>query len=119
MKTLAILAATGAALALAALAGPADAASRLTADMGRGIAERICAGCHEVEPNQAIRPEHPGAPKFVDIANRPGTSAASLRKHLKTTHASKIIPMGMPNPELTDDETTKVVDYILSLKTTP
>ena len=116
MPKLNLLVTAGLLLGTVGGASPALADSNVAADMGRGLAERTCASCHEVEPNQAKPAEHPGAPKFVDVANRPGTSSDSLRQHLKRTHANKIIPMGMPNPGLTDDETTKIVAYIMSLR---
>ena len=83
MGKLALLVAAGALLGFSGLAAPALAESNVAADMGKGLAERTCANCHEVEPNQVKPAEHPGAPKFVEFANRPGTTADSLREHLK------------------------------------
>ena len=116
MRKLPLLVTLGVFLGIAGGASPSLAESNVAADMGRGLAERTCANCHEVEPNQAKPAENPGAPKFVDVANRPGTTPDSLREHLKRTHSNKIIPMGMPNPGLSDDETTKIVAYIMSLR---
>ena len=55
-------------------------------------------------------------PSFAAIANRSATTAQSLRKFLLTTHATLKTPSNMPNPQLTDDQATAVVSYILSLK---
>ena len=50
------------------------------------------------------------------IANRRDTTAASLRSFLLTTHATLAEPANMPNPQLTDDQVTQLVSYILSLR---
>ena len=113
-------------LALGAVAGLSTgvqlaqaAPNKVASDLGHGLAERLCAGCHMVEPGQLSPPNYVGPPPFQAIANRANVTSDSLREHLRTTHASKIIPLTMPNPDLGDDETTKIVSYILSLRKDP
>jgi len=50
-------------------------------------------------------------PTFDAIANKPETTAASLRTFLFTTHGKVINPPGMPNPELADYQMNEVIAY--------
>ncbi len=89
------------------------------AQEGHRLAVKICASCHVVAWDQRFPPvlRNP-APSFRTIANRPGTTAASLRNFISTTHETIATPANMPNPELTDDQVTALVSYILSLRQT-
>jgi cytochrome c len=84
---------------------------------GHRLALKICDACHIAAADQQSPPilRHP-APSFRVIADRRGTTAASLRTFLLTTHATIAEPANMPNPQLTDDQVTQLVSYILSLR---
>jgi len=102
---------------LAAEAGAQESAAGADAHEGERLALKICTACHLVSPEQPYQPVlRPPASSFAAIANRPATSAQSLRTFLLTTHATLKTPSSMPNPQLTDDQATAVVSYILSLK---
>jgi cytochrome c len=102
---------------LAAEAGAQESAASADAREGQRLALKICTACHLVSPDQPYQPVlRPPASSFAAIANRPATSAQSLRKFLLTTHATLQTPSNMPNPQLTDDQAAAVVSYILSLK---
>ncbi len=100
--------------------GTALAASPQGSSQSRGeqIAREVCSNCHVVAKDQEFPPllVNP-APPFADIAHRPATSLESLRHFIRNTHwDTQRIPMSMPSPMLTDDETTAVARYILGLK---
>src|SRR5215213_7074105 len=80
------------------------------ADPARGLAlaERWCAQCHGVRPNQASPGQ--GAPSFSQIAAEPSVTEMSLRVFLRTPHPT------MPNLILGPDELDDLVGYILSMK---
>jgi cytochrome c2 len=86
--------------------------------MGHDLAQRLCSGCHLIEPGQTNPPDHVGGPAFQAVANRPNVTQQTLRKHLRTTHSNSMIPLAMPNPQLSEDELVKVIAYIISLRTT-
>jgi mono/diheme cytochrome c family protein len=75
---------------------------------GRALAERWCAECHAVAPNDAAG--DPAAPDFADIAKEPSATAYGLRVFLRVPHAT------MPNFILDPDDIDDIVSYILSLK---
>ena len=84
---------------------------------GREIALLVCTSCHVVEPDQKYTVIlRPPAPPFESIAQRPSTTAESIRKHLKTTHRDAENPNGMPNPQLIDSYIEQVTAYLLSLR---
>ena len=87
--------------------------------MGHDLAQRLCTSCHLIEPGQANPPGHIGGPAFQTVANRPDTSERSLRKHLRTTHTNSMIPLAMPNPQLSEDELNKIISYVTSLRQRP
>ena len=98
----------------------ATAGTSTTAQLRRGeeIAQLQCAACHVVAENQKYPPllENP-APSFQGIAKRPQLSEVALRHFILTTHwDQKTLPLSMPNPGLTPDDTAAVIRYILSLK---
>ncbi len=75
---------------------------------GHGLAQAWCEECHVIEATPTLRTT--SAPDFADIANRPSTTALSLKVFLRTNHPS------MPNIVIAPDQTDDLVNYILSLK---
>ncbi len=109
---------TVAALAVAAPSAFADPNS-VVPGMGHDLAQHFCSSCHVIERGMQNPPDFVGGPSFQSVADRPDTTRKSLLHHLHTTHANKVLPLSMPNPRLTDDETVKIVSYLLSLKQQP
>jgi len=104
-------------LALSGISLSAHAVSdRLSSGIGHDLAQMMCTSCHLIEPGRTNPPDHVGGPTFQEIANRRSITAAKLREHLLTTHTNAMIPLSMPNPKLSQDELSKIIDYILSLK---
>lgn len=83
--------------------------------VGHRLAVEVCSACHLI-PGQP--PGSGGAaPSFVEIANRPDTSAASLRAFMTTPHFDEHrIAMNSSNAMLTPEQQDDLIDYILSLK---
>ena len=109
-------------LILGASAGAFGAESRsdkAVIYMGKGLAQSLCSSCHTVSADQAAPGQNPASPKFQDIANKSGVSDKSLRDFLRSTQHRQLMPLSMPNPQLSDDELTKITAYILSLRRTP
>lgn len=75
---------------------------------GHRLAEAWCRECHSIEAASAG--SRNGPPDFIAIANRPSTTALSLKVFLQTSHPS------MPNIILKPDESDNLISYILSLK---
>jgi mono/diheme cytochrome c family protein len=76
---------------------------------GHRIAREVCAECHRVERGEIdSRPSSPAS--FKTVADKPSTTAVSLRVFLRTPHAN------MPNLRLSPSETEDIIGYILSLK---
>ncbi|HUG63075.1 MAG TPA: c-type cytochrome [Methylomirabilota bacterium] len=73
---------------------------------GQAIAERWCAACHIVGPDQAAAVE--GVPSFASIAN--ARDEAAIRGFLFDPHPP------MPQFNLTKRQVDDVVDYIAGLK---
>lgn len=67
----------------ALLAEPLTAASP-AARRGLAFADARCAACHAVRANGTSA--NPESPPFEDIANRPGTTAVTLRQFLRNSH---------------------------------
>jgi len=87
-------------------------------EAGEYVALSICSYCHVVSADARYRPglKQP-TPSFQEIADRPGTTRASLRRFIKTTHwDEKSIPMTMPDPLLEPNQLDDVASYILSLR---
>jgi len=111
-----------AAAGLCALCAPRASAGGVTTTpetaRGEHIARMVCSACHVVAVDQEYPPilkQQP--PSFADIAKRPGVSAAYLERFITTTHWDvDKLPMSMPNPQLTREETQAVSHYILSLR---
>ena len=74
---------------------------------GHQIAVTICGNCHE-DPTSPRKTAV--GPKLEDIANRPSTTALSLREFLGSRHKR------MPNFIISKADTDDVIAYILSLK---
>jgi cytochrome c1 len=92
---------------------------RGSAGLGLAVALNVCTSCHIVMPDQEFPPIFEGPPKpptFSEIANRPDVTEESLRRFLSTTHSVMTLPLQMPNPELTDNQTKNVISFILSLR---
>jgi mono/diheme cytochrome c family protein len=75
---------------------------------GHRLAEAWCKDCHAIEA--ATVGTRGGPPDFVAIANRPSTTALSLRVFFKTSHRR------MPNLILAPEQAEDLANYILSLK---
>lgn len=106
--------------AVSATSGSAVAGQMPSTTVGRGeqLSRLICSACHVVAADQEFPPllRQP-APPFADIANRDGVSEKSLRHFITMTHwDEKTLPMSMPNPELTEEQTIAVSRYIMSLR---
>jgi mono/diheme cytochrome c family protein len=86
------------------------------AQSGRQVALISCTGCHIVASDQPFKPIYPEKlPDFETIANKPNTTAASLRHFLETLPAvPKRSQMG--NPLLSSEDLRDVVAYVLSLR---
>lgn len=87
------------------------------ADQGRYVAEKWCAECHRVAPDQPsgmrvghVLPPAINAPSFMAIAARPETTPESLARFIDDLH------LPMPTYRLREDERRQVIAYILSLK---
>ena len=108
------------------LAGGAQAANQVscpeagTAELARGkhLAQLLCGACHVVAQDQEFPPYlKQSTPSFFEIAARPQTNSSSLRRFLTSTHwDEKSIPMRMPNPLLTEEQTRTLSHYILCLR---
>jgi mono/diheme cytochrome c family protein len=106
------------ALLFGALAHAADPARDPQAARGEKVAQQVCSACHLVARDQEFPPLlRPPAPSFLDIANRPGTTAESLQHFILNTHWDVgSVPMKMPDPMLMKDQAHAVARYILTLK---
>lgn len=100
--------------------GPAQAQTPSRAQLARGehLARMVCSACHVVATDQEFPPIlDPPAPAFADIANRPGTTAKSVRHFVMATHWDmQKIPMTMPNPMLMPEDAAAVASYLTSLR---
>lgn len=85
---------------------PAHAAG--DAANGKQLAERWCASCHLVSPDQ--KQAMADVPPFATIAKRPDDELEGLRGLLATPHPN------MPDMNLTRREIADLVAYIRSLR---
>lgn len=85
------------------------AAAALAADATNGkiIAERWCAACHVVAPDQKRGADN--VPTFASIATEPGFSPAKVAKFLMDPHPK------MPDMQLDRGEAGDLAAYIASL----
>jgi len=103
-------------VAFLALAPPVAKAQAVTD--GRNLAVQVCAACHYVGSPQPFDPVlQPPAPPFREIANRPGTTAQSLRRFVMNPHGGdRSVAVRMPNAMLLPEQADQVTAYILSLR---
>ena len=89
-----------------------------TVARGGQLARTVCSACHVVTRDGDFPPVlQPPAPSFLDIANRPGTTAKTLRHFILRTHWDmKTSPERMPNPMMRPEDAAALAAYILSLK---
>ena len=98
----------------------AAAAAEPDAQKGHALARNVCSACHVVEADQEAPPTlEPAAPDFPSIVGRPGTSAASLRRFLQTTHTTIRTPKAMPKLHLVDEEIADVAAFMMTLRRQP
>jgi mono/diheme cytochrome c family protein len=85
---------------------------------GKQLARIACSGCHVVAIDSESPPLlHDPAPRFDEIASRPGTTAKSLQQFITTTHwDGETIPITMPKQELTKQQAVALSRYIMSLR---
>lgn len=84
---------------------------RGNAETGKAVAQRWCAGCHRVGPDQrrVTQPQH-RAPDFAEIMRRPQRDIAFLRIFLDDVKP----PMTMHR--LMDEEREHLIAYMLTLR---
>ena len=82
---------------------PSDSAAA-----GHRLAEAWCRDCHAIEATTVGT--RGGPPDFVAVANRPSTTALSLKVFFKTSHQR------MPNLIIEPDQAEDLTNYILGLK---
>lgn len=89
-----------------------------TVARGEHLARFVCSACHDVAADRQIPPTlNPPAPSFVEIANRPDTTAKRIRHFVLTTHWDmKTVPVRMPDPMLRREDASAVAAYIMSLR---
>ncbi|PWB58197.1 MAG: cytochrome C552 [Bradyrhizobiaceae bacterium] len=87
---------------------PGAAALAADAATGRQLAQRWCATCHVVAPEQARASAD--VPSFAEIASRPGFNADALAFFLLDPHPK------MPNMSLTRNEAGDLAAYIATLR---
>ena len=94
----------------AALAVPVEALAQpgSSHSLGRQVAIELCSSCHRVTSGQRLPSQNVAS--FFAIANLPSTTALSLKVFLRSNHK------GMPNLIVSESDTDKLIDYILSLK---
>lgn len=85
---------------------------------GRQLALIVCSDCHVVAPDQQFSPTiDVSAPAFEEVANRHTRTQRSLEHFIGKTHwDGQTMPMTMPAPGLTGQETVAVARYIMSLR---
>jgi len=76
--------------------------------LGRQVAIELCSSCHRVTEGQPLPRQNVAS--FFAIANLPSTTALSLKVFLRSNHK------GMPNLIVSESDSNKLIDYILSLK---
>jgi len=94
---------------LLASGAPVSAQETASVDAGYKMAQEICAECHAIEPDDLSSPNM-DAPAFSEVANKSGITAIALSVWFRTPHPT------MPNFVFTEDETSDLAAYILSLK---
>ena len=111
----------GAVLALAAGCAeegmrPADLPGMSVVERGEMVADRMCAFCHQVNPEKPPAVEA-AAPSFMEIANAPGRNREYLRQFATEEHLVETLGpqrMTMPTTLLSPEEREEVIAYLLS-----
>ena len=85
---------------------PAVAAGEGDPKEGEKVARIWCANCHTVADDQSVA--SPDAPSFASLAERPDITADGLSAFLVNPHPP------MPDMNLTRDEISDVIAYIMS-----
>ncbi|HEX7075897.1 MAG TPA: cytochrome c [Hyphomicrobiaceae bacterium] len=75
---------------------------------GRDVAQRVCVGCHAIEPG--VQQRQADVPSFPEIANRPGRTIQTIIGAMYYPHPE------MPGVPLTTKETRDVAAYILTFR---
>lgn len=92
-------------------AAPAFAAGNAQAPTdGAHLAQTVCAECHAVGADANAHSPNPQAPRFVDVAAMPSTTALSIKVFLRSSHKD------MPNLMLDETESDTIASYILGLR---
>jgi mono/diheme cytochrome c family protein len=76
---------------------------------GAAIAAHVCAQCHNVTPDAGAGTVA-GAPSFLSVANRPGTTYESLSRWLTASHPT------MPNYVFNQNSVEDLSVYIMTLR---
>ncbi len=100
---------------------PADIPGLSIVERGEMVADRMCAFCHQVNPDRPPAIEA-AAPSFMEIANAPGRNREYLRQFATETHLVETLgPQGvtMPTTLLTPEEREEVISYLLSYQDDP
>ena len=95
--------------ALLASGAPVLAQELGSVDAGFGLAQEVCAECHAIDSEELISPNI-DAPAFYDVANKRGLTIMAISVWFRTPHPT------MPNFVITEDESSDLIAYILSLK---
>lgn len=100
------------ALAFALAFGPQNAARAQEPardpDHGREVAQRVCVGCHAIEPG--VQPRQADVPSFPEIANRPDQTIQTIIGAMYYPHPE------MPGIPLTNKEVRDVAAYVLTFR---
>jgi cytochrome c len=76
----------------------------------RGLADRLCAGCHITSSTSGATPTNADVPSFAAIAKRADMSAERLAGRIIIPHPA------MPNTQLTVAELRDIIAYIQTMK---
>jgi mono/diheme cytochrome c family protein len=100
--------------ALALLFSAAAAAQDFpgNAERGRAVGERGCSACHTIEPGVRA-PAGVDPPTFQDVAEDPAMTELALNAFFQTPHQN------MANLQLSAEDRTDLIAYLLSLKQQP
>lgn len=82
----------------------------ISAERGRGLAERLCANCHLVDETTQKSAVPAGVPTLRAIADRPGQTGQRIFNALIVPHPP------MPDTQLTVDEIWSLVAYLDELR---
>jgi cytochrome c2 len=100
---------------------PADIPGLSVAERGEMVADRMCAFCHQVNPEKPPAVEA-AAPSFMEIANAPGRNREYLRQFATEEHLVETLGpqrITMPTTLLSPEEREEVIAYLLSYQKDP